>query len=370
MLGEFYLELSRAAAAPIEALMAPPASSQSTQAQQFLAALGPDHSIEGERYRVLLSQAERMRLSLMMLGRLRIRIAREGADLEESSRLDRYLEIVTRMLASIGNGLLAGEAVKAAAGCLAELHALAEFSPDSSGDPSAMAAMIRDVRYQMDALTGQLRSAVDMASHTTPEGMDAFEQREGQVPWSLRLIGTFAILRANLSLESAACRHAIRLAVCVALGDAISRSLGFGRYYWLPMTVAIVLKPDFSTTFSRGVSAAYRNIRGPGAGHVLFHLLPQGMGLDVSPVFAFMFMLRCFGGANYGIFVVGVTGLVVSLFALTGTAPGALIAARGWNTAIGGTIALLAYWLWPTWERHQVPEALAKLLDAYGITSM
>ncbi|MEO8050592.1 MAG: hypothetical protein ABI833_09275, partial [Acidobacteriota bacterium] len=37
------------------------------------------------------------------------------------------------------------------------------------------------------------------------------------------------------------------------------------------------------------------------------------------------------------------------------------------NTTAGGVIALLAYWLWPTWERHQVAEGLAGMLDAFRV---
>ena len=366
VIGDLYLELARSAAAPIQALMAPPASSESTTAQQSLATLGRDHSIEGERYRALLSQAERIRLSLMMLSRLRIRIGRESEGSRPSSILDQYFEIALRLLESIGNTLRASEPVSSAAGCLRQLEELAESLRNPAGDASSpMTVMVLDALHQMDALTGQLRAATDLTAHMTPRGLEAFEQRESRQPWSLRLIGTFAILRANLSFESTACRHAIRLAVCVALGDALSRSLGFGRYYWMPMTVAIVLKPDFGSTFSRGVLRLAGTFVGLALATVLFQLLPPGMGLDVALVFAFMFVLRCFGGANYGIVVVAITGLVVALFALTGTAPAALIAARGLNTALGGTIALLAYWLWPTWERSRVPEALAKLLDAY-----
>jgi uncharacterized membrane protein YccC len=46
-------------------------------------------------------------------------------------------------------------------------------------------------------------------------------------------------------------------------------------------------------------------------------------------------------------------------------APAELIAARALFTVIGGAIALAAYRVWPTWERTQVPEALARLFDAY-----
>jgi uncharacterized membrane protein YccC len=37
------------------------------------------------------------------------------------------------------------------------------------------------------------------------------------------------------------------------------------------------------------------------------------------------------------------------------------------NTAVGGTIALLAYWIWPTWERTQISETMAQMLDAYRV---
>jgi uncharacterized membrane protein YccC len=63
--------------------------------------------------------------------------------------------------------------------------------------------------------------------------------------------------------------------------------------------------------------------------------------------------------------VTALTGLVVLLFALSGTPPSEVIAARALNTVAGGFIALAAYRAWPTWERTQVPEALARLLDAY-----
>jgi len=55
----------------------------------------------------------------------------------------------------------------------------------------------------------------------------------------------------------------------------------------------------------------------------------------------------------------------VLLVAMTGVSPKDVVAARGLNTTLGGIIAVLAYWLWPTWERNQAPEIMACLLDAY-----
>jgi uncharacterized membrane protein YccC len=224
---------------------------------------------------------------------------------------------------------------------------------------------MQDARLRMDAVTGQLRSAVELAAHATVAGLADFARQEVRRPWHLRLGGTLATLRANLSLRSAACRHAVRLAVCVALGDAVGRGFSLHRSYWLPMTVAIVLKPDFASTFSRGVLRLAGTFAGLIFSTLLFHLLPAAPAAQASAIVALMFVLRCWGPANYGLFVTAVTGMIVLLIAMVGVSPKEVIAARGLNTAIGGAIALAAYWLWPTWERTRVQDAMAQMLDAY-----
>lgn len=365
-LAGLYSELSRAAAAPIHASQAPPASSQSTQAQNALASLHRDHSLEGERYRLLLSQAERMRLSLLALMRVRDRLHREDSAGPAVVLLDEYFGVCAKALAAVGDSLQAG----APASTFPEsLHGLQELAEDLRGlhlEPgSLVAAMVRDARFQMDALAGQLRTAIDLAAYATPAGISAFQRREDRQPWSLRLSGTLATLRANLSLDSAACRHAIRLAVCIALGEGFGRALELERSYWLPMTIAIVLKPDFSATFSRGLLRLIGTFAGLVFATLLFHILPAGHGAEALAVGALMLVARWWGPANYGILVTAITGLVVFLIAMTGVSPKEVIAARGINTVAGGFIALVAYWLWPTWERSQLGEAIAQLLDAY-----
>jgi uncharacterized membrane protein YccC len=362
-LGALYAELSRAAASPFEASQSPPASVESTDAQTALASLHRNFSIEAERLRLLLSQAERMRISLLMLSRLRTRISRESHD---SGFLDRFFEICSRLLGAIGDSLISNDASAADRDELDELHALATAARESrAAGSSHLASLIRDACTQMDAIAGQIRSASDLAASATPEGIVAFERRESRHPWRLRLSGSLATLRANLSLHSAACRHAIRLAVCIAAGHAVARGLGLHRFYWLPMTIAIVLKPDFTATFSRGILRLAGTFTGLIFATALFHLLHPSPPAEVIVIGALMFVMRCFGGANYGLFVVAVTGLVVFMIALTGVAPAEVMMARGLNTAGGGIIALVAYWLWPTWERTHVSENIARMLDAY-----
>ena len=171
VLGELYLELARAAALPVQVMQAPPASTQTTQAQQTLAALDRDHSIPSERYRLLLSQAERIRLSLLALGRLRARMEREQPGSATAGIVQRYFEVSARVLAAIGNALLAGEAAQPGAEYLEELrHWRKRCATRARRIPRRWQLGRVDARLQMDALAGQLRAALDLALHATPAG--------------------------------------------------------------------------------------------------------------------------------------------------------------------------------------------------------
>jgi uncharacterized membrane protein YccC len=171
-------------------------------------------------------------------------------------------------------------------------------------------------------------------------------------------------MRANLTWASPVFRHAVRLSVCVALGDIIEWSINWQRAYWLPMTVAVVLKPDFASTFSRGALRLAGTIAGLMLATLIYHVLPQSGWTQLLLVGVFSFFLRYLGPANYGAFTVAVSGLIVFLLAATGVSPGQVIVARGLNTMAGGLLALLAYAVWPTWERSTISDSLADMLDA------
>ncbi len=345
-LAAFYRELARAAARAKgeskPSAEAPVASAQSTEAQNALAALGGDGSPEAERYLILLSQAERIRLSLVALTRVRIRLARDGAA-EDSGRIDRALAQAAQTLRKVADSIETGKQC----GCRREAEVEVERDP------------------LLDALAGQLRSAAELADHATPAGMEEFARQQARQPWTLRVGGTLAALRANLSLRSGAFRHALRLAVVVPAADLLTAAAGWPRGYWAPMTAAIVLRPDFASTFTRSLLRVAGTLAGLGLATALFHFLAPPIGWQVVLLTAVAFVLRCWGPANYGIFAVALTALIVLLLAATGVSPSGVIAARGVNTVLGGALGVLAYWLWPTWERSQVSDVLAGLLEAY-----
>src|SRR6267154_2553026 len=344
-LATFFLELARAAERPLSATSAPPATVHSMQAQEALSGLDLETGVEAVRYRALLSQAERIRLTLLILSRLHLRMQRERSKYSGVQILADYLKKAGQALQAIGESLTSG------------------LLPEASKE--ILAAVAKDARFQMGALNGQLRAALDLAANATPMGQAEFAKQQAQRPWRLRFSGVLATLRANMNLQSSAFRHAIRLATMVAIGNILERAFYWHRSYWLPMTIVLVLKPEFTTTFTRGVLRIFGTIVGLFLATALFHFAPGTITLQIILIFVFTLLLRWVGPANYGIFAVAVSALIVFLIALTGVSPKELIWARGINTAAGGALALLAYWIWPTWERTQVSERIAEMLDSY-----
>jgi uncharacterized membrane protein YccC len=344
---------------------APPATARANAATEAIAALQGEHSLSAARYRALLDQGERIRACLLTLQSLRQRLNATDRNPHPASLLDAFLAAADRVLDALAGTLRSGQPwtgspapPEAAERVLESFRAL---PPDC--EPQVL---ITDIRTQMDALTRQLRVTFDLANHATPAGSIAFERIEAARPWQLRTQG-LSTIRANLSLRSTAFRHALRLAVCVTAADAFATALGWNRPYWLPLTVCVVLKPDFSSTFSRGMLRLLGTFAGLGLATALFHWLPQSVPVEIALIMAVTFLLRWTGPAHYGVLAFSVSQLVVLLVSLTGLKPEQVIMARARNTALGGLLALLAYALWPTWERTQVPEIFARMLDAYRI---
>jgi uncharacterized membrane protein YccC len=370
ILAQVYETLAGVAQAPPEGRKAPPMTTQITDAQDALAPLSRDHSVEAERHVFLLAQAERIRLSILNAGRLQRRMARHEGGAEASAALQKILGCAARAIRLIADRIAQGdgavntdEAIANLTGCLVEFDALS-----APADSSFFAALLRDAQRQSVALRSQIRAAASAAAakDNYPGPAEAGERPADAPPdWRLRFQGYRARLLANLSLDSTVFRHALRMAVCLAIGDIIGRAIMLQRTYWIPMTIAIVLKPDFTSTFARGVLRIGGTIVGLVFATLLFHVIHAGVATDIVLMAAFTLLLRWAGPANYGVFVFAVSGLVVLLIAVTGVPPSDVIAARAMNTMLGGMLALAAYAVWPTWERTQTRAALVEMLEAY-----
>ena len=305
-------------------------------------------STVGETFRRLADELDRTYGELFALRAERERLA-SGA----RAQVDAAVAEVTRTLHAVARAL------RHAHDRVAGEHASSvsrEPLPESSGQ-------------RVEALRARLRALVALVGslgHRTAGGRRPRETEHRRAPAAPSPNSTaLPILRANLTFRSTAFRHGLRLGVTLAVAVAIYRLLPLGRGYWVPLTVIFVLKPDFGSTFTRGL----QRYAGTAVGVVLATLLAVALAssdwVDTILIGAFAWATYAFFFANYAIFTASTTALIVFFVAFEDVKTYTAVVDRLIDTAIGGALALGAFALWPTWEsRRDVAANVAALLEA------
>ncbi|EQD28382.1 membrane protein containing DUF893, YccS/YhfK, partial [mine drainage metagenome] len=124
-----------------------------------------------------------------------------------------------------------------------------------------------------------------------------------------------------LTPRSAAFRHAIRTAVCFSLALWLGRILPLKHGYWLPMTVAIVLRADYAGTLSYGLLRMAGTVLGLVLTTALVLVLPANAWIHLAVLAALCAGYRYLGNVHYAAAVACLTGLVVLLLAFVGERP-------------------------------------------------
>jgi uncharacterized membrane protein YccC len=338
-----------------DASQAPPVTQALTDVENLLHGRDRARGVAMDTFRVLAELIERIRLELLALGGLRT------ADPDAAATLARLREYAARTLTAIADALEAGAPALAASAALEGFDA-AQDALDRSGNADDFRLVaVAHAR----ALGGQLRAAVRNADFAGSRGELRLAEREAALPRDLRPRNPLAILRANLHLSSVALRHAIRCGVCLALAIAGARIAGIDHGYWIPMTCAIVLKPDFAGTLRIGLLRVAGTLLGLLLATALVHAAFGSEWARIALLAALCFGFRQLTTMHYGLGVMLLTGLIVVLLSFEGISPAETMNARALGTSLGSALALAAYALWPTWERGRVRGALADLLDAY-----
>jgi hypothetical protein len=113
----------------------------------------------------------------------------------------------------------------------------------------------------------------------------------------------------------------LRLMACMGAAGLVSEVLPLQRSYWVPLTVAIVFKPDYGSVFARALQRGIGTVVGALAGAVLL-VLVHGTWLLIP--FGVLAALLPFGRSrNYGLLATFLTPLVVVLIDLLNAARGA-----------------------------------------------
>jgi uncharacterized membrane protein YccC len=226
---------------------------------------------------------------------------------------------------------------------------------------SESAPYVADAR----ALTGQVRAALRCAAAVSNGGLAVAEEPRRAAAWPDlgKLRGMADRLLANCSWSSSYARHAIRLTVTVTIAVIAQHLLPLAHAQWIALTVVLVLRPDFTTTFTRGIGRVAGTVAGAILASLIAAFLPSdGIYMALAILFAgFAFALF---NVSYALYSVAITGYVVFLLAFGGSAEHVAALDRVAATTIGGLLALVAYAAWPAWTHTRVADDLADLIDA------
>jgi uncharacterized membrane protein YccC len=316
--------------------------------------------------RSMADEARRMRLELIAIdGLLRRLPDRHGA----ARSIERAREQLGLAMEEVAKALTAfGSTGPPAAGgrpsVWSDLSATLEtFGAAEAGAPDAgdlTPAVVRHFR----SLAGQLRAATRLVAQATDVRFGSLLAATPSVPRPMtsELRRAWGLLAENLTSASPAFRHAIRLAVIVPALDIAAQHAGLSRSYWVPLSAAVVLRPDYVATLTRGLARMGGTVVGVGTIGALVGGLHPGVAATVALAALTGWGAFTFYQSSYGIGVAFLTGLVLLLVTVGQPGSPATAGYRLLDSVIGGSVALVAYLLWPTWSKEEAQQLLTRLV--------
>jgi uncharacterized membrane protein YccC len=343
----------------------PPTTLAVQYAQELLHGAHRSRSVAVESFRVLAEISERTRVELLALGDLREHVTDPQANAAIGDIVLLSALVLDHIATALVNGATPTHARQLVGALDPLIDDLATLRTNLADRNTARLLRIAHARAQ--GLAGQLRSAVRNADFAGSRGELRARAIEAHLPDALRPRSPLATLRANLTLSSVAFRHSLRCGVCLAIAVIAERGFAVPHGYWIPMTTAIVLKPDFAGTLSFGVLRVVGTIGGLILTSALVHFAFDGIWDRLILLALLCFSFRLLTTVNYGIGIASLTGMIVILMSFYGEAPGDTMIARALDTSAGSALALIAYALWPTWETKRLRPTLAAMIDAYRV---
>jgi hypothetical protein len=151
-----------------------------------------------------------------------------------------------------------------------------------------------------------------------------------------------------LTFDSNAGRHALRWGIALGAAVAIYRYVDLqGHGYWVPLTVAFVLRPDADDTRERLAMRAAGTFAGLALATAIaevlgYHVIPTAIILTIAAMCAYALL-----AIEYALFTMSITVFVVLLSDALGEHALKAAGQRALATAIGIGLAALAFFVWP-----------------------
>lgn len=212
-------------------------------------------------------------------------------------------------------------------------------------------------RQLQDAIEALFRETTPTPS--TPIIASRVAPRQRGNPWQ----DTISAIRHN----PAVIRHAFRLAGVLAIAVWLERALGLPRGYWVPLTVVVVLKPDFFSTIGRGMARVVGTLLGVIVGTAFVLLAGPQSPWGLVEVVGFAVLMYTVLNFNYTLFSVAVSAEIVVLLSVFERMPPILVMQdRLIATVLGSVLGMGVYLLFPTWKSREMSSELAQVIRAEG----
>ncbi|MGA5818476.1 FUSC family protein [Kitasatospora sp. NPDC094028] len=236
--------------------------------------------------------------------------------------------------------------------------------PEVAGVPARLAAAVLrgggEVAVPHWRPDTPARRALDAALRAAADTVAGREARLGTAPapppdpWRLRA----------RPLSRASARYGLRVALCIAAGSAVTAAFPLSRSYWVPMTIAFVLKPDLGSVFLRAVSRSIGTVLGVAVTAALLSLTTNAWALTAIAALC-VALLPYATAAHYGLNTVAMTPMALVLLQLGGRSGAAEFRPRVLDTVLASAIVLLlGYLLWPERPRHRIEPRLVAATTA------
>ncbi|GGZ23507.1 FUSC family protein [Streptomyces nitrosporeus] len=183
-------------------------------------------------------------------------------------------------------------------------------------------------------------------------------------PTLLRLVPVvLAAMRRELRRGSPVLRHAVRVSVVSAAGYLMGTALPLGHAYWAPMTAVMVMRPEFSQTYSRSVARFAGTLVGVGVATGLVQGLEPDARLAAALAVVCALLNYLLMRTGYVVSQVCVAAYVVFLLGMAGDDWSQTVPERILLTLVGGLLAMVSYALYPAWETPRLRTRLADWLS-------
>ncbi|CAG7658356.1 FUSC family protein [Actinacidiphila bryophytorum] len=293
--------------------------------------------------------AERIRPVLASLADPTVGAAAEGP---ERDRAREVLAVAASVLDAVARAIRDGGAVKVPARADELLRA------DAPGAQLTGAA-----RRSATRLVSLLSAAVERAEGSGPS--DATGTAHLLRPSLGELLPTAVrTVRRQIRWDSPILRHALRVAAVASAGYLLGTVLPLGHGYWAPLAAVMVMRPDFTQTYERGVARFAGTLVGVALATAITQAAHPGTytfaALAVVSVGLMYLLLR----SGYVVAQACVGAYVVFLLGMGGTQLEQTVRDRVLLTLLGGLLAMLAYAVFPAWETPRLRDRLAEWIEA------